>query len=79
MTCCLQCSLSQGNELLPLTPHVDVFLHDCANAIWSLKGLKDLHIFTLITFLHQKVSITLQRMQASSILNKVIATCLAIL
>jgi hypothetical protein len=50
-----------------------VFLYDCANAIWSLKGLKGPHLSILITFFHQKNSITLQRMQAFSILNWVIA------
>jgi hypothetical protein len=57
--------------------HANVILHDCANAIWSLKGTKGLHISTLVTFLHQKVSITLQRMQTSSILSWAIAIGLA--
>jgi hypothetical protein len=56
-----------------LQKHADVFLHDCANAIWSLKGIEGLHIPTLVTFFHQKISITLQRMQSSSILSRVIA------
>ncbi len=55
-----------------------MFLHDCANANWSLKGLEGLHLSTLITFLHQKVSITLQKMQMSSILNWVVAIGLVI-
>jgi len=33
-----------------LHKNVDVFLHDCANAIWSLKELEGLHISVLITF-----------------------------
>jgi hypothetical protein len=45
-----------------LHKHVNVFLHDYANAIWSLKGTEGLQLFTLVTFLHQKVSITLQKM-----------------
>jgi hypothetical protein len=54
-----------------------VFLHDYANAIWSLKGIEGLHLYTLVTFLLQKVLITLQKMQVSSILNRVIAIGLA--
>jgi hypothetical protein len=50
-----------------------VFLHDCANAIWSLKGTKGFHLSSLVTCLHQKISITLQKMQMFSILNQVIA------
>ncbi len=45
-----------------LHKHADVVLHNCVNAIWSLKGIKCLHLSTLVTFLHQKVLITLQRM-----------------
>jgi hypothetical protein len=56
-----------------LNKQVDVFLHDCANAMWNFKGLKGLHVYVLITFLCQKISITLQRMQASAILSWVIA------
>jgi hypothetical protein len=47
------------NEFLPLAikifgclhKHANVFLHNCANVIWSLKGPKALHL-TLINFLH---------------------------
>jgi hypothetical protein len=39
----------------------DVFLHNHANVIWNLKGTKSPHLFTLVTFLHWKVSITWQR------------------
>jgi hypothetical protein len=35
-----------------LHKHVDMFLHDCANAIWSLKAPKGLHLSTLVIFLH---------------------------
>jgi hypothetical protein len=42
-----------------LHTHVNVFLHNYANAIWSLKGTKGLHLSTLVSFLHQKISITL--------------------
>jgi hypothetical protein len=34
-----------------LHKHADVFLHDSANAIWSLKGPKGPNV--LITFFHQ--------------------------
>jgi len=75
------CNWHPINQFLPLAieifgylhKHVNVFLHDCANAIWSLKGLKGLHLSTLVTFFHQKVSITLQKMQMSSILSQAIA------
>jgi len=61
-----------------LHKHDDVFLCDCANAIWSLKGIKGLHISTLVTFLLKFFLITLQRMQKSSILSWVIVVGLAI-
>jgi hypothetical protein len=54
-----------------------VFLHNCANATWDLKGPKGLPLFILVTFLWQKISITLQRLQASSILSQAIAVGLA--
>jgi hypothetical protein len=54
------------------------FLHDCANAIWSLKGLESSHLSTLVTYLYQIFLITLQRMQASFILSWVIAVGLVI-
>ncbi len=50
-----------------------MFLHDYANAIWSSEGTKGLYFSTLVIFFHQKVSITLQRMQASSILSRMVA------
>jgi hypothetical protein len=46
-----------------------MFLHNYANAIWSLKEPKCLPFFVLVTFLWQKISITLLRLQASSILG----------
>jgi len=61
-----------------LHKHASVFLHDCANAIWSLKGSKGPHLSIFVTFLHQKVLITLQRMQASSILSRAIVVSLTI-
>jgi hypothetical protein len=38
-----------------------------------LKGIESPHLSTLVTFLHQKVSITLQKMQVSSILSQAVA------
>jgi len=68
------------DQFLPLTievfgylhKQIDVFLHNCANAIWSLKGIEGPHFSTFIIFLCQKISITLQRMQVSSILSRVV-------
>jgi hypothetical protein len=54
-----------------------MFSHNCANAIWSLKGLKGPHLSFLVTFICQKVSITLQKMQASSILNRAVVVDVA--
>jgi len=55
------------NEFFPLAievfgclhKHADVLLHNCDNAIWSLEGPKAFHFSTFITFLHQKILITL--------------------
>jgi len=74
------CNQHPTNQFIPLVieifgclhKHVNVFLHDCANAIWSLKGTKGFHLSTLVTFLRQKFLITLQRMQSPSILNRAI-------
>jgi len=79
------CNWHPTNQFLPLAielfgclhKHANVFLHDCANAIWNLKRPEGLHLSTLVTFLHKKISITLQKMQASSILNRVITVGLA--
>jgi hypothetical protein len=60
-----------------LHKQVDVFLHNYVNVIWSFKGLKGPPLPILVTFLCQKISITLQRMQASSILSWAIAIGLA--
>jgi hypothetical protein len=74
------CNQHLTDQFFPLTievfgclhKHADVFLHDCANAIWSLKGPKGPHLSTFVTSFHQKVSITLQKMQVSSILSRVV-------
>jgi hypothetical protein len=79
------CNQHPTDQFLPLKigifdclhKHVDVFLHDCANAIWNLKRPKGPHLSTLVIFFHQKVSTTLQKMQASSILNQVVVIGLA--
>jgi len=55
-----------------------VFLHDCANAIWSLKGTKAPHLSTLVICLRQKISITLQKLETFSILSQAIAISFAI-
>ncbi len=52
-----------------LNKQVDVFLHDCTNDMWNFKGPEGPFRFVLFTFLHKKISITLQRMQESSILS----------
>jgi hypothetical protein len=43
-----------------------------ANAIWSLKGPKGPIIFVLVIFLYQNFFVTLQKMQAYSILSWVV-------
>jgi hypothetical protein len=56
------------DQFLPLTmevfeclkKHADVFLLNCVNSIWNLEGLEGPPLFVLITFLQQKISITLQ-------------------
>jgi len=54
-----------------------VFLHNCATPIWSLKGPEGLPFSILDIFFRQKFSITLQRLQPSSILNRAVAVSLA--
>jgi hypothetical protein len=61
-----------------LHKYVYVFLHDCANVIWSLKGSKDPHFHVLIICFHQKNSITLRQMQAFFILSHAVTIGLAI-
>ncbi len=55
-----------------------MFSHNCANAIWNLKGPNDPHLSILVSFLCKKVSITLQRMRASSMRSEAIVVSLAI-
>jgi len=71
------------NQFLPLSvelfvcfyKQVDVFLHNCANAIWSLKGLDGPYFFYLSYFsLTKKIS---QKLQASSIFSRAITVSLA--
>ncbi len=59
-----------------LHKQANVFLEDCANAISNLKESKSHPLFVLITFLGKKISIMLRRIQASSILNLVVARSL---
>lgn len=61
-----------------LHKQVNVFLHDCANVVWNLKVPKGLPLSILVTYFFQRVSITLQNMQESSILSRMIAIGLAI-
>jgi hypothetical protein len=60
-----------------LDKQANAFLHDCANAMWNFKGPKGLSLFVLVTFLCKKISITLQRMQATSILSWAVTVGLA--
>jgi hypothetical protein len=53
--------------------HVDLFLHDFADANWNLKGTEGPHLSTLVIFLRKFFLITLQKMQVSSILSQAIA------
>jgi hypothetical protein len=53
-----------------------MLLHDCANAMWNFKRPKGFSSFCLDYFFTQKFSITLQKMQASSILSQAVAVSL---
>ncbi len=55
-----------------------MFLHNCANAIWNLKGLKSPPLSILVFFFQQIISITLQRLQTSSILCRTVVVSLTI-
>jgi len=80
------CDRHPIDQFLPLAIEVfacwnkqaDVFLDDCANAMWNFKRSKDLFSFVLVTFFHQNFSITSQRIQTSSILSRVVAISLII-
>jgi hypothetical protein len=68
------------NHFLPLAINVfgcldkqaHVILHNCANAMSNFKGPKGHPLYVLVFFFGQNISITLQRMQASSILSWVV-------
>jgi hypothetical protein len=53
------CNWHPINQFLPLAielfgclhKHVNVFLHNYANAIWNLKGTEVHHVFTLVTLI----------------------------
>ncbi len=61
-----------------LDKQANVFFHNCVNAMWNFKGPKGLPFFVLVTFLCKKISITLQKMLASSILSQAIVGALVI-
>jgi hypothetical protein len=52
-----------------LHKQANVFLHDCVNVVWSLKAPKHPLLSIVVTDFYQKIPITLQNMQTSSILN----------
>jgi hypothetical protein len=64
------CDQHPTNHFLPLAINVfgclekqaNVFLHDCANAMWNFKRLKSLLLFVLVIFFHKKILITLQEL-----------------
>jgi hypothetical protein len=74
------CDWHPTNQFLPLTigifgclhKQADMFSHDYADAIWNLKKPKCFHLSILVIFLCKKISITLQRMQSSSICSRAI-------
>jgi hypothetical protein len=58
-----------------LYKQANMFLHNCVNAICSLKGLESFHFYVFF-FSGQKILIALQRMQASFILSQAVAISL---
>jgi hypothetical protein len=70
------------NQFLPLTieifgclhKHVNVFIHNYANANWSMKGPKGLHFMSWFFFSTKHI----KRMQTSLILSQTIAVGLII-
>jgi hypothetical protein len=44
-----------------LHKQTNVFLHDCVNVVWSLKGPKHPPLSILVTYFYQKIPITLQK------------------
>jgi len=59
-----------------LYKQANMFLHNFVNAICSLKGLESFHLFVFVIFFRYKISIALQRMQASFILSWAVAVSL---
>ncbi len=57
-----QCLLLAIEVFGCLYKQVDMFLHDCANAMWNFETPKDFSSICLDYFFPQKFSITLQRM-----------------
>jgi hypothetical protein len=64
-----------------LHKQADVFIHNCANAIWSLKNKKNPPFFFIfffwLLFFDKKNLITLQKQQVFFILSRTIAISLA--
>jgi hypothetical protein len=52
-----------------LSQWIDMFLHQCANMMWGVKGTKDLHLLVLCAFYRQRVLMMLQCVQAITILR----------
>jgi hypothetical protein len=79
------CDQHPINQFLPLVIEVFGYLHKQADVFYTimpthleLEMPEGLHLSVLVTFLHQKVSVELQRMQTSSILSWMIAIGLII-
>jgi hypothetical protein len=74
------CDQHPTNHFFPLTIEVfgcldkqdDVFLHDCANAMWNFKGQEGPPLFVLVTFFNKRILIKLQKMQAFFILSRAV-------
>jgi hypothetical protein len=60
-----------------LYKQVHVFLHNCANVIWSLKKLKSPPFFIFVTFFHQNFQLHCQGCKQNSILSQVLTIGLA--
>jgi hypothetical protein len=55
----------------------DVFLNNCAIAIWSLKGLEGPPFYVLLFLFNKKIQLqALQKLQAFSILSRMVAITL---
>jgi hypothetical protein len=52
-----------------LHKQVHVFLHNCANVIWSLNKLKNSPFSIFVTFFHKKIQLHYKGCKQNSILN----------